>query len=444
MIKIKALLLGVAVCWPCLGFGQGLDENTLFRQRPGTEYSQYLCQPEKDKPIDPGQLDSALDWTRKGIFEERRDDGTVIQSTNALCDANLNGAWLFRANLKSATLVNVNLSRANLEQADLSSAAFVDSNLSWAFLVGADLSGADLSSADLSGANLEKADLSDADLSFADLSGANLKDSILTNTRMSGANLSGVSYVPKTQPNVEDIAQANCLHLLKRDDDKYDPQGLVTLRNSLQVAGYREQERQVTYALKHSEFFTQRPAEKHSESATQRPADGQETHDVSKCVQFPTEKNSKKGWTEAGINYLLFELPTGWGMHPARALAVLFTLVPFFAVPYALALRSASSDGIWRIWSNERAREDLGSDKPELMVAGWPKAIWLGLYFSLISAFHLGWRDFNVGNWISRLQTREYSLRASGWVRTVAGIQSLISVYLLALWALTYFGRPFE
>jgi hypothetical protein len=29
-------------------------------------------------------------------------------------------------------------------------------------------------------------------------------------------------------------------------------------------------------------------------------------------------------------------------------------------------------------------------------------------------------------------------------VRTVSGLQSLFSVYLLALWALSYFGRPFE
>jgi len=26
----------------------------------------------------------------------------------------------------------------------------------------------------------------------------------------------------------------------------------------------------------------------------------------------------------------------------------------------------------------------------------------------------------------------------------VSGIQSLLSVYLLAIWLLTYFGRPFE
>jgi hypothetical protein len=42
------------------------------------------------------------------------------------------------------------------------------------------------------------------------------------------------------------------------------------------------------------------------------------------------------------------------------------------------------------------------------------------------------------------MQPCEYMLRATGWVRTVSGTQSLLSVYLLALWVLTYFGRPFE
>ncbi len=66
------------------------------------------------------------------------------------------------------------------------------------------------------------------------------------------------------------------------------------------------------------------------------------------------------------------------------------------------------------------------------------------LQFSVLSAFHLGWRELNVGNWIARIQAHEYTLRATGWVRAVAGVQSLLSVYLLALWALTYFGRPFQ
>jgi hypothetical protein len=51
---------------------------------------------------------------------------------------------------------------------------------------------------------------------------------------------------------------------------------------------------------------------------------------------------------------------------------------------------------------------------------------------------------FSVGTWLSRAQPRNFALDATGWVRTVSGIQSLLSVYLLAIWLLTYFGRPFE
>jgi hypothetical protein len=32
----------------------------------------------------------------------------------------------------------------------------------------------------------------------------------------------------------------------------------------------------------------------------------------------------------------------------------------------------------------------------------------------------------------------------AGVVRVVAGVQALLSVYLLAMWALTQFGRPFD
>ncbi len=49
-----------------------------------------------------------------------------------------------------------------------------------------------------------------------------------------------------------------------------------------------------------------------------------------------------------------------------------------------------------------------------------------------------------MGSWIGRMQTREYALRATGWVRVVSGVQSLTSVYLLALWTLVYFVRPLE
>lgn len=47
------------------------------------------------------------------------------------------------------------------------------------------------------------------------------------------------------------------------------------------------------------------------------------------------------------------------------------------------------------------------------------RVIALGLYTSILSAFHIGWRDLSVGTWIARLQPREYTLRTTGWVRFV-------------------------
>jgi hypothetical protein len=66
------------------------------------------------------------------------------------------------------------------------------------------------------------------------------------------------------------------------------------------------------------------------------------------------------------------------------------------------------------------------------------------MFFSLMSAFNIGFRDINFGRWIRLLTMKEYDLKATGWARTVAGFQSLVSVYLVALWVLTYFGRPFD
>ena len=45
--------------------------------------------------------------------------------------------------------------------------------------------------------------------------------------------------------------------------------------------------------------------------------------------------------------------------------------------------------------------------------------------------------------WISRVQPREFAMRATGWVRVVSGLQSVASVYLLAMWFSAEFLRPF-
>jgi hypothetical protein len=150
---------------------------------------------------------------------------------------------------------------------------------------------------------------------------------------------------------------------------------------------------------------------------------------------------------------MVSRLPPRCGLYPGFALQILIASIGVFALVYVVPLSIRGTGGIHRIWPADRL--EARSNTAELVAAakverlrprGWwgLKRLLRALQFSVLSAFHLGWREINVGSWIARVQAREYTMRATGWARVVAGVQSLLSVYLLALWALTYFGRPFQ
>ena len=154
------------------------------------------------------------------------------------------------------------------------------------------------------------------------------------------------------------------------------------------------------------------------------------------------------GYLEAKTNYYLLELTCDWGMSPGKPFKILVILMVGFCLFYMIAVDphpNVRESGIWKILPEDRVIKQDGEDSSHQIIATSFFGILLwGLYFSVLSAFHIGWRELNVGSWISRLQPREFTVRATGWVRVVSGIQSLISVYLIALSVLTYFGRPFE
>jgi uncharacterized protein YjbI with pentapeptide repeats len=340
------------------------------------------------------------------------DLGSANLSGACLVDANLSGAKLFIANLSKARLGYADLSGADLELADLSGAELNDANLSGAKLLVANLSGAELWSANLSGTDLGSANLSGAKLNNGNLSGAKLWH----------ANLSNAEFEPKDLPDTDSIAYAKNLSQMCY---KISPQALVKLRKAFKEGGYYQQEREITYVIQRS--------------ATEKL--------FGKFDKKDKEKKDKKKFAsffEAMFRYVFFDLTCRWGMVPGRALLILLILIPVFAIPYVIALRLPGQNGIWRKWADDRIRFDLGTKEPIRLYASWLHAPALGFYFSVLSAFNIGWRELNVGNWIQRLQAKEYTLMATGWVRTVSGVQSLISAYLLAIWALTYFGRPFE
>ena len=317
-----------------------------------------------------------------------------------------------------------NLEGIDLSWASLEGAYLVQANLRDAVLVEADLNGSVLTYTDFEGANLLAVAEAEAAPVAADLEGAVIWRTKLGGADLSDANLGGALFEPDSR-NLLDVTRFVGTRNLWRMHYHQTPHALIALRNLFKESGWRHQEREITYAIKHTKVDQVFNLETFVTYARKEP---------------PSFLEKVDAW----FNLLFFEITTQWGMNPGRALIILLIFIPVFAVPYVVALRIDGKDGIWQKWSDERVRDDLGCAKPTRLQVGWSKAIGFGIYFSALSAFHIGWQDLKIGNWIARIQPREYTLRASGWVRTISGIQSLISVYLVAIWALTYFGRPFD
>lgn len=327
--------------------------------------------------------------------------------------AYLQGAHLAIANFQGAVLEYANLKNANLGGANLQNTNLKNSELQSADLKFSKLQGANLNDANLQGASLLHAKLQGAWLNRANLQGVNLTDADLTNAIFNQANLTNVLFEPKegTLSIIQSIALAKGLSALSYKDNV---QELVRLQKGFREAGFREQERMITFAIKHNEALH-------------------------------AWNRDYLGKVEAGFGFVFFEWTTDWGMNPGKSLRILLAMIFLFFFFYLVALQAPEENaGIWRYRVPERP---VDHDKPEkslIPFEGFWKSIPIALYFSTLSAFYFGWRDINVGKWIVRLQFTEYVFRPTGWVRTVAGIQSIISLYLLAIWFLTYFGRPFE
>jgi hypothetical protein len=408
-MKLRALLvisvLTVGLPWHA---GAVTRDELVCPVRAGWEEGAEACPCEKGWKPTEKQLADALAahaaWRRQGGLRDATVAGKAV-----LCSADLKEAKLDRVNLGGADLAGADLGYARLEGADLG---------------GADLRGADLRAAKLGKALLYLADFENADLGGADLDGALLNSAIVTNASLAFASLNGTMYAPASPPPRGYLEGIEGLETVTFPPGRQS--GLVQVRDLLQKAGLRDLERQATFAI-------ERTKAEHAR-------------------RLGTIVERAGGW----LQLIFFEWTTGWGLYPGRALAIMLALMGGFGFVYAIAIWDPPADWtqhgeVVRILPAERlvdrqgARQLAGSVTAEpVATAGLAAALGWGLYFSMLSAFHIGWRDLNVGTWITRIQPSEFALRGRGWVRVVSGAQSLISVYLVAMWVLTYFGRPFQ
>jgi uncharacterized protein YjbI with pentapeptide repeats len=364
-------------------------------------------------------------WLESGMTS-----GTGEELARAdLRDARLSAALLAGADLSGAILYDADLRGANLSGADLSDASLTGAHLGEANLNGSDLRGAELVEADLRHASLQMPNLSGADLTGADLSnamalgvrlsGADLTDTDLRGVNLATADLTGVVFEPKALSPLEGMALAQNLELITYDNN---PGPLTQLRKQFQDAGYREPERKITSALNRREA------------------------ELDPLI-------------ERWFKRIAFDVTCQYGLTPGRPLLIVLGLWLVCSGVYAWFMRQPGPSGIYfvgsRLWRGKSNTQGVRIRRRAVRATNkwktpflWLREEWrlrrAALFFSLMSAFNIGFRDINFGRWLRLLTKREYDLKAVGWARTVSGFQSLLSVYMIALWVLTYFGRPFE
>jgi hypothetical protein len=338
--------------------------------------------------------------------------------------ADLHGTVLTEARLNNANLFTANLSEARLERAELNNASLFSTDLRHAHLEQAKLHNANLFLAKLNNATLIRAELNDANIYKTNLAGAELDETSLAGAALAFSNLSDAIYAPASLPP-NFVAGITGLRTVRFPRDRAD--GLAQLRELLQKSGLRDLEREATFAIENGKTK----------------------------YAMDEWRTNRAGAAEGVFRLVAFDWTTRYGLHPARALLVIVAFWALLIPVYAWSIwhrprPSASPSGIYRTWPKDRVEVREGHptlDNParvERLHGRRPAILGWAAYFSLLSAFQIGFREFSVGTWLARAQPLNFVLEPTGWVRTVSGLQSLLSVYLLAIWALTYFGRPFQ
>lgn len=384
----------------------------------------------------------------KTYFRESQLDNAKFYNAY-LVDASFEYSNIKNADFRQANLANANLSFANAEKtvfrgANLKGANLMDTNLRGVDLSYADLTDANLSNADLTDAILEHAKLIRADLDKANLTNtsfieADLTESLMTSVNMTNTNFESASlrnaiFQPKfgTQPDL--IALSHSLHFntIHLEDFKEGSASLNAIRREYKLINMRTMERNVTAVIKQEEMF----------NAWER---------------------GGWGYIESVFSYIMFYLTCDFGAAPGRPLRLVLLFIFLLSVPYRFALSYPTRHSAIIVnWEPKRFYHwnkvlSWGDEDRLCMVLKkrYAKGFWKKLrqqrhlaaqaiFFSFLTAFSIGWRDLNINNFLVRIQKRDYTLVGKGWVRVLAGTQSIISVYLMILWVLTYFGRPFE
>jgi uncharacterized protein YjbI with pentapeptide repeats len=393
----------------------------------------------------------------------------LAKTSKDLCKFSFQGKVLAQFPLR-----DLNLHDANLRSSNFSSSDAENVKLLWS----------KLEKASFSNSNLKNANFSHARLNNADLEEANLVGALLYKANLDGTNLSKATFgCSKDDPSkCTDITSASfhgpsCLYnhnkmTVECDEKKlvftnfkgannikslvYDysshlnfPPTLISLRKHLRENGFEREAREITYVI-------------------QRGLDEE--------ALFDSSKKSTSDILGAFVRKVAFDYTVEYGVSPSNALVILLYTLIGFSFVYMLMLRAQVysnskylgyillitpkviapgrlniveyEDGIFKSESLLRVvHEYLNTLLPDVSSRKLNIKHYFYLYrhafwFSALSSFHFGWRDLNVGGWLARLQPKQFTYKPMYLFRVLSGVQSLVCIYLLAIFVLSYFGNP--
>jgi len=359
------------------------------------------------------------------------------------------------------------LARANLESFNLPGQFLANANLR-GLLAGGDFTGANLSYADLTDSDLEAADFRSADLSYASLNGADLTftwlyGAYLEGTDMGDANINstgmiGADYEPAVQPPLDGIVHAKGLESLTYSSN---PTALTELHKLLLEHGYSETAAMIAHALQ-----TTKVDQLLGTSVDERMA-------LRTAFRISDRLRLRLRAIEAGCKenvgncalYLLetvgLELTCDYGLSPWRPLAIIAAIWFTFSGIYLLFLHPRCKSALYVVVQKKngkgKVKRRIGIPSGSQGTGRLQRFRWrlsqclrklrTTMLFSAANILNLDidlLRSFNPWLLIKRLFPREFELEASGWARTIGGIQTIFSLYLIGLWALLMTHSPFE
>jgi len=410
-------------------------------------WAETCCEPKEIKPINnlTEILDKHEKWLASGGREGKQANlsyknlsGKADFERRNLSEVNFTGALLHKASFEGSTLRGANFTCAQLQYANFRKAKLFKAKLNCSDLGNTFFDdSSDLFEAELNGADLYKTEFDGANLGKASFRGAFFRETNLKSINFRKVDLENALYQPANIPDSGRLSGIKGLKTVRIDISDPDFSGLVQLRNALINAGLRDLERDATYAI-----------------------EAERTKNLWHKFKKDKLKNLLCGF-QTVLRILAFDIPTQYGRSPSRPLLIIFVFGSVLSIVYIAILCqkpfSEYKSGIFYIIPENTIEYsgNLEKDTPvytisekssisRLVPNRFYKAILWGIYFSILSAFRVGFREINIGNWISRIQPTNFELVATGWLRTLAGFQSLVSVYMVAICLLTYFGRPFQ